>query len=60
LVADASSSQAHEPIRDSARRFTADIAGSESVVFDSLGHVPHEEDPVASVAPVRRFLGLQP
>jgi pimeloyl-ACP methyl ester carboxylesterase len=45
---------------DNARRFAADIAGSESVVFDSLGHVPHEEDPVASVAPVRRFLGLPP
>ena len=45
---------------DSARRFAADIAGSEWVVFDALGHVPHEEDPVASLAPVRRFLGLQP
>jgi len=45
---------------DSARRFAADIAGSELVVFDALGHVPHEEDPVTSLAPVRRFLGLQP
>jgi pimeloyl-ACP methyl ester carboxylesterase len=43
---------------DSARRFAADIAGSRLVVFETLGHVPHEEDPAASVAPVRRFLGL--
>lgn len=41
-----------------ARRFAADIGGSELVVFDTLGHVPHEEDPAASLAPVRRFLGL--
>ncbi len=43
---------------DSARRFAADISGSELVMFDALGHVPHEEDPQASVTPVRRFLGL--
>ncbi len=43
---------------DSARRFAADISGSELVIFDALGDVPHEEDPQASVAPVRRFLGL--
>ena len=43
---------------DSARRFAADISGSELVMLDALGHVPHEEDPGASVAPVRRFLGL--
>lgn len=34
------------------------IKGSELVVFDDLGHVPHEEDPVRTVAAVRRFLGL--
>ena len=45
---------------DSARRFAADIAGSELVMFETLGHVPHEEDPAATLAPVRRFLGLQP
>lgn len=45
---------------DSARRFATDIAGSELVMFDTLGHVPHEEDPAATLAPVRRFLGLQP
>jgi pimeloyl-ACP methyl ester carboxylesterase len=43
---------------DSARRFAADIAGSELVMFETLGHVPHEEDPQATVLPVRRFLGL--
>jgi pimeloyl-ACP methyl ester carboxylesterase len=43
---------------DNARRFAADIGGSELVIFEALGHVPHEEDPVASLAPVRRFLGI--
>lgn len=32
------------------------IKGSELVVFDDLGHVPHEEDPARTVAAVRRFL----
>ena len=41
-----------------AQKFHADIAGSQLVVFPGLGHVPHEEDPVTSVAPVRAFLGL--
>ena len=41
----------------SAKRFAADIAGSELVVFDALGHVPHEEDSEATLVPVRRFLG---
>jgi pimeloyl-ACP methyl ester carboxylesterase len=27
-------------------------------VFDSLGHLPQEEDPERTVAEVRRFLGL--
>lgn len=45
---------------DSARRFAADIAGSELVMLTRLGHVPHEEDPSASLVPVRRFLGLDP
>lgn len=43
---------------DYARRFAADIGGSELVIFEALGHVPHEEDPATSVAPVRRFLGI--
>jgi len=36
--------------------FHRDIAGSRLVVFPELGHVPHEEDPVATVAAVRDFL----
>ena len=37
--------------------FKADIADSELIVFDDLGHVPHEEDPARSVRPVLSFLG---
>jgi pimeloyl-ACP methyl ester carboxylesterase len=40
------------------QRFERDIAGAKLVVFDELGHVPHEEDPARTVAEVRRFLGL--
>jgi pimeloyl-ACP methyl ester carboxylesterase len=39
------------------QRFARDIAGAKLVVFDELGHVPHEEDPARTVAEVRRFLG---
>ncbi len=42
----------------SARCFAADIAGSELVMFETLGHVPHEEDPAATLVPVQRFLGI--
>ena len=42
---------------DNADHFQRDIAGSRLVVFDSLGHVPHEEDPAATVAAVQSFLG---
>jgi len=42
---------------ENAKRFQADIAGSRLVVFDDLGHVPHEEDPARTVAAVRQFLG---
>lgn len=38
------------------QRFARDIAGSRLVVFDDLGHVPHEEDPVRTAAAVRGFL----
>jgi pimeloyl-ACP methyl ester carboxylesterase len=41
---------------DVGRRFAADIAGSELVVFDDLGHVPQEEDPQRSVVIVEAFL----
>ena len=43
---------------ENAQKFAKDIAGSKLVVFDALGHVPHEEDPAATVAPVKAFLGL--
>jgi pimeloyl-ACP methyl ester carboxylesterase len=39
-----------------AQRFHHDIAGSQLVVFDDLGHVPQEEDPARSVAAVEKFL----
>lgn len=41
-----------------AGRFHRDIAGSTLAVFPALGHVPHEEDPAATAAAVRKFLGL--
>ncbi len=37
--------------------FQRRIRGSQLVVFDDLGHVPHEEDPVRTVAAVKAFLG---
>ena len=39
-----------------AARFAADIRGARLVLFDSLGHVPHEEDPARTVAVVADFL----
>lgn len=44
---------------DHAQRFKADIAGSRLVVFDDLGHIPQEEDPVRTLVPVKAFLGLK-
>ena len=43
---------------DNGRRFARDIAGSRLVIFDDLGHVPHEEDAARTVAAVRDFLKL--
>ena len=45
---------------DHAQRFQQAIAGSELLVFEGLGHVPHEENPEATVQAVKRFLGLPP
>lgn len=42
------------------QRFARDIAGARLVVFDALGHVPQEEDPIPTVAAVREFLRLAP
>jgi pimeloyl-ACP methyl ester carboxylesterase len=39
-----------------AQRFRQDIPGSELIVFDDLGHVPHEEAPEKTVAAVRQFV----
>jgi pimeloyl-ACP methyl ester carboxylesterase len=39
-----------------AERFHRDIPGSRLVMFAGLGHVPQEEDPAATLAPVREFL----
>jgi pimeloyl-ACP methyl ester carboxylesterase len=40
-------------------RFERAIAGSKRVVFAQLGHVPHEEDAVQTVAVVQQFLKSQ-
>jgi pimeloyl-ACP methyl ester carboxylesterase len=39
-----------------ARRFAADIPGSQVQLFPDLGHVPQEEDPARTVAAVAAFL----
>ena len=39
-----------------AKRFARNIVGSKLVIFDALGHLPHEEDPVQTVAAVQAFL----
>ena len=39
-----------------AQRFARDIAGSKLVMFDALGHLPHQEDPLLTVAAVQTFL----
>jgi pimeloyl-ACP methyl ester carboxylesterase len=41
---------------ENGKRFEADISGSQLVVFSELGHVPQEEDPVATLAALKKFL----
>ena len=41
---------------DSAYKFKEAIPNSQLIIFDKLGHVPHEEDPKATVAVVKQFL----
>lgn len=41
---------------DAAQRFARDIAGSELVMFDDLGHVPHEEAPDRTLTAMLKFL----
>jgi pimeloyl-ACP methyl ester carboxylesterase len=42
-----------------AKRFEADIVGSQLVVFEGLGHVPHEEGPMATLVPLKSFLNMK-
>jgi pimeloyl-ACP methyl ester carboxylesterase len=41
-----------------AQQFQQQIAGSQLLIFDALGHVPQEEDPAATSLAVKAFLGL--
>jgi pimeloyl-ACP methyl ester carboxylesterase len=41
---------------ESGQRFAREIDGSRLVVFDGLGHVPHEEDPGRTIEPVLGFI----
>ena len=41
---------------DNAHRFVASITGAQLVVWDDLGHVPHEEDPARTLQALRNFL----
>ena len=41
---------------EAGKRFANDIAGSRLLIFDELGHVPHEEDPVRTLAATKDFL----
>ncbi|MDN5801418.1 alpha/beta fold hydrolase [Psychrobacter sp. AOP22-C1-22] len=41
---------------ENATLFHKDIANSQLKIFDNLGHVPHEEDPIATVNVVKDFL----
>jgi len=43
---------------ENAQRFQRDIAGSQLVTFENLGHVPQEEDPARTVAAVVRYLAV--
>jgi pimeloyl-ACP methyl ester carboxylesterase len=38
------------------KRFEQDIVNSKLMIFDALGHVPHEENPLATVMAVKDFL----
>lgn len=43
---------------DNAQQFVRDIPHARLVVFDDLGHVPHEEDPQRTVDALRSFLNI--
>ena len=42
---------------ESGQNFARDISGSKLVMFEALGHVPHEENVQATLAEVVKFLG---
>src|SRR5262249_7183402 len=44
---------------EDAERFHREIAGSTLAMFDDLGHAPEEEDPVRTVAAVKKFLAVE-
>ena len=44
---------------ENAALFHRDIRDSQLVIFDDLGHVPHEEDPAATVQIVKQFLAKE-
>jgi len=44
---------------EAAGRFQRDIAGSQLVLFDDLGHVPQEEDAPRTLAAAKEFLGIR-
>ena len=44
---------------DTAQRFLADIAGAQMVIFDDLGHVPHEEDGPKTVEAFKLFMSAR-
>jgi pimeloyl-ACP methyl ester carboxylesterase len=41
---------------ETAQRFAVDVAGAQVVIFDDLGHVPHEEDGSKTVEAFKLFL----
>lgn len=45
---------------ENGQNFARDIAGSKLVVFEALGHVPHEENVQVTLAEVLKFLGTRP
>ena len=44
------------PPEPSAQRFAKELQNSTLLMFEDLGHVPHEEDPIATVSAVKTFL----
>lgn len=43
---------------ENSQHFKQDIAGSQLLVFDDLGHVPQEEDPQRTVQVVSKFIAI--